>query len=117
MPHQGVGVQQGKAGRAVPQQQHHLGGRAGDPGRDRVAKARAQAAVGAGVQPPAGAFRLDVFTGVGNEVSAVPDHHGIVVEHPGQFPVDAHGMDRVRVGGQQGLVGCHRLRRRGLQVR
>src|SRR5580692_11064032 len=47
------------------------------------------------IEPPARAAGLDVLARVGHEVPAVADHHGVVVQHPGQLTVDAHRVDGV----------------------
>ena len=71
------------------------------PGRDRRAEAGAEAAVGAGVEPAAGPLRLDVLAGEGDEVAAVADDDRVVREARDQLAVDAGGVDRVGLGGEQ----------------
>ena len=74
------------------------------PGRDRGAEAGAEAAVGAGVEPAAGALGLDELAGEADEVAAVADHDGVVGEPGDELAVDAGGVDRVGLGGQQLVV-------------
>src|SRR6185437_4243238 len=88
VPDQRVRVHQREAGRAVAEQQDDLHGRMGDPGRDGVAQAGTQAAERAGIKPSAGPERLDVFTRERDEVAAVPDDHGVVVQDLEQLAVD-----------------------------
>ena len=80
VPDQGVDVHQREAGRAVAEQQHDLGGRPGHRAAIGVAKAGAQAAVRAGVEPAAWLPRLDVLARVADEVAAVADDDGVGLE-------------------------------------
>ena len=105
---QGVDVHQREPGRAVAEQQHHLGSGPRDPRRDRVPEAGAQAAVRAGIEPAARLARLDVLARVADEVAAVADHHGVRFEQRGELAVDPHRVDRVGVAGQQPGVAATR---------
>ena len=89
MADQRVGVHQAEARRTVAEQDDDLGVGSGDPRRDGVAHAVAEASVRAGVEPAAGLVHLDVLAGVGREVAAVADHHGVPRQPSAQLAVDA----------------------------
>ena len=96
MADQRVDVHQRESGRAVAEQQDHLCGRPGDPGRDRVAEAGAEAAVWTGIEPAARLLWLDVLARVADEIAAVADHHGVRLKQPGKLAVDSQRVNRPR---------------------
>ena len=63
------------------------------------AETGAEAAVGAGVEPAAGALRLDVLAREGDEVAAVTDDDRVLGKAGDQLAVDPGGVDRVSLGG------------------
>ena len=69
-----VELEPGEPERAVAEQQADLAVGARELRRDRVARARSEAAVGPGVHPAAGLVGLDHPARIGDEVAAVADH-------------------------------------------
>ena len=98
--HERVELHAREAEGAVAQQQAHLPVGVGELGRQRVARARAQAAERARVHPAAGLVGVDHAAGVGDEVAAVADHHGVAVEHLAQLVVEAQRVQRRAVVGE-----------------
>src|SRR5437773_1012518 len=58
--------------------------------RDRIARARAEAAVWARVHPRARLVAVDHAPRIGDEVAAVADHDRATLQHLLQLRVDAH---------------------------
>ena len=92
---------------AVAEQADDLAVGVGDLGADRLARAGAETAVGAGVHPAAGLVGIDDAAGVGDEVAAVADHDRVAVEHLGELVVDPQRVQRRAVVGELvGLAGA-----------
>ena len=89
-----VPLHAGEAERAVAEQEHDLAVRARELGGQRVARAAAEAAERARVQPAARLVGLDRAARVGGEVAAVADHDRVAVEHLAELGVDAQRMQR-----------------------
>ena len=79
---------------AVAEQADDLAVGEGGLGADRLARAGAEAAVGAGVHPAAGLVGVDDAAGVRDEVAAVADHDRVAVEHLGELAVDPQRVQR-----------------------
>jgi hypothetical protein len=79
---------------AVAEQEADLAPRMRELGTDRLARPGAEAPERARVHPGSRDVGLDDPAGVGDEVSPVPDHDRVPIEHLRQLPVDAQGMER-----------------------
>jgi hypothetical protein len=67
-------------------------------GRERVPASRAETAVRARVDEPAGPVRVDVLPRVRHEVATVANNDRVAVEAAAELAVDARWPDRRRVG-------------------
>ena len=96
--HERLEVAEREPDRAVAEHQHDLTVGMRERGRERVARAHAQAAVRPGIEERARLVAVDELARVRDEVAAVADHDRVAVEALAQLAVDARRLDRRRVG-------------------